>query len=465
MSSVSVLRLLSQFLVIPILSRLLSPTDYGLMAIAMPFVLFTMVFADAGVGRSIIRTPASQKDEWSTCFWLSVLLGLVLGIIMIVLGPIASAIFGEKDLSPIIMSLSLVIFAQSISTVPGAALQQHHRFKTIAAIELTSLFSGIAAAVGIALAGGGAWALAGQQIVLYLVRCALSFWYTPFKPIRVFELKIVRDHLIFGRDVIGVALVQLTIRSLDGLIIGKALGSAMLGFYSMAFQFARLPVMLVTGPLQYVMYAQLAQIRNNVAGIGHIFLLMSRIIASVVFPVVGMVAVAHQPIFTWLLSEKWAFSGEIYMIVAASCSLQAITGIGNIVMMALGRTDRQFRITAEFASLWLVSLFFMVSYGITISALTYSVVVILYAPRLLSLLLPLINCSFASYFRALRVAIATALSCAGVYLALNYEWEIAQWAQITIAAVLAFTGIVIGLLLQRRLLLSEIALCRQALNT
>jgi O-antigen/teichoic acid export membrane protein len=74
MSSVNVLRILAQFIAIPILSRLLSPTDYGLVGIAMPFVLFAMMIADAGVGMSLVRTPAKDREEWSTCFWLSVLL-------------------------------------------------------------------------------------------------------------------------------------------------------------------------------------------------------------------------------------------------------------------------------------------------------------------------------------------------------------------------------------------------------
>ena len=68
--------MLAQLLVIPVLSRLLSPEDYGLVAMAMPFVLFTMCFTDAGVGQSLIRTSREERDVWSTSFWLTVLLGL-----------------------------------------------------------------------------------------------------------------------------------------------------------------------------------------------------------------------------------------------------------------------------------------------------------------------------------------------------------------------------------------------------
>src|ERR1700756_5297111 len=90
MSSVTIFRLLAQLLVIPVLSRLLSPEDYGLVAMAMPFVLFTMCFTDAGVGQSLIRTSREERDVWSTSFWLTVLLGLGLMTIIAATAPFAA---------------------------------------------------------------------------------------------------------------------------------------------------------------------------------------------------------------------------------------------------------------------------------------------------------------------------------------------------------------------------------------
>ncbi len=463
MSSVSALRLLSQFLVIPILSRLLSPTDYGLMAIAMPFVLFTMMFADAGVGRSLVRTPSVEKDVWSTCFWLSIILGFFLGLIMIAVAPVAAAIFHEPELQPIIMSLSVVIFAQAVSTIPGAALQQHHKFKAIAAIEMAGLVTGIVVAIGVALAGGGAWALVGQQIAFYIVRGIMAFWCAPFMPLRVFSLKLVKEHLVFGRDIIGVAIVQLISRSADNLIIGKILGSAVVGVYSMAFQFARLPVILVTGPLQYVLYAQLAQIKHNVMAVSQVFLLLTRILAIVIFPVMGMAAVAHQPIFKWLLSEKWTMSGEIFMIAAGACALQTLTGLGGTIMMVLGRTEIQFKVTAEFAALWVVSLLIAVWYGLDVSTMTYNIVVLAYTPRLLMLLLPIIQCSMGKYLHTILTPAVIALVCILTYMLLNRSLELSQWPQILLSALLALIGVGISALVQKNQLATEISLCRKAL--
>src|SRR5437588_11862345 len=98
MSSVNVLRLLAQFVAVPILSRLLSPSDYGLVGIAMPFVLFAMMLADAGIGMSLIRTPATRRGEWSSCFWVSVLFGGALALGLGALGDVVAKVFAEPAL-------------------------------------------------------------------------------------------------------------------------------------------------------------------------------------------------------------------------------------------------------------------------------------------------------------------------------------------------------------------------------
>src|SRR6516225_5815005 len=118
MSSVNMLRVLAQVLVIPILSRLLSPSDYGLVGIAMPFVLFAMMLADAGIGMSLIRTPANNREEWSSCFWLSVLFGVVLAVIVAGLGKVVAIAFGEPALYGMVTTLAVTVLLQAVFLIP-----------------------------------------------------------------------------------------------------------------------------------------------------------------------------------------------------------------------------------------------------------------------------------------------------------------------------------------------------------
>ena len=458
MSSVNVLRLVAQFFALPILSRILSPKDYGLVAIAMPFVTFAMVLADSGVGMSLVRTSANERGIWSTSFWLSVFLGLVLALIMAACAPLVAHIFEEPRLTSIIVTLAFVVLAQSICTIPGASLQQHHRFKLIAGIEVVSVSCGIGLAVFVALHGGGAWALVGQQVGFFASRLTLTLSFSPFRPLMLVNWRGLREHLIFGRNVLGVNILGFFARSLDNLIIGKILGAAPVGIYAMAFQFVRLPFMLVTGPLQYVLYAQLAAIKGDGEAVRRMFLFLTRALAILVFPAMCMVGVAHGPFFRLLLSQKWASSSTLFMLVAPVGALQAITALGGTVIMALGRTDIQLRTTIEFGILWVIALLTGAHFGLNAIAIAYDCAVLLYFPRSISFTLPLVRCCIPAYLGVIATPVLITAGTVSVFWLITREVPLNDWRQLGLAALLGGAAVVASALLQLRPLIGELGL-------
>ena len=222
-SSINVLRLIVQVLTVPVLARLLSPTDYGLVGMALPFMIFAMIVADAGIGISLIRTPVSDKEVWSTCFWLLTCMGIALAACIALLAPLASFLFDQPRLKPMIMTLALVVLAQAIVTVPAAILQQRRRFQMIAGIEIAAIITSIGAAIVLAYAGWGPWARIGQQVVFFAVRLVATWVCAPFRPMMTCDLQKARAHLIFGGHLLGSNLVSFATRSLDNLVIGKVL--------------------------------------------------------------------------------------------------------------------------------------------------------------------------------------------------------------------------------------------------
>lgn len=460
MSSVNMLRILAQVLVIPVLSRLLSPSDYGLVGIAMPFVLFAMMLADAGIGMSLIRTPATERDEWSTCFWVSVLFGVALALIVGGLGKGVAIVFGEPALSGMVTLLAVTVLLQAVFLIPRAAQQQKHQFGVIAATEITAIALGMVTAVTIAVCGGGAWSLVGQQVAFFGVRVVLTVWLSPFRPLMRMKGHLLKGHVAFSRDVLANNVLLFFTQSLDNLVIGKVLGSAAVGIYAMAFQFARLPMMLISGPLQYVLYAQLAKFKDNTEAVGQAFFAVTRGLAIVVFPAVGMVAAAHQAVFDLLLSAKWASAGYLFMLVAPACALQAVTAIGGTVRMVLGRTDIMLKTTVEFGLLRLVTLVLAVRLGLEWTAFSYNVAVFLYCPRSLMLILPIVGGTFASYFRVVVVPITVTLACIAVFREIIQIGVVGEWPQLFAGGILAIVGIVVSAWAQRKSLGRDVALLR-----
>jgi O-antigen/teichoic acid export membrane protein len=447
---ISVARLLVQLFSVPVIARFLSPEDYGLTAMAMPVILFLMMIADAGLGTSLVRCGKMDKSAWHSCFWISAGLGILVAILLALLSPVVSFILNEPRLTSLVMALAAIIPLQTLTLVPGAALQQQGRFGTIARIEIATMCASIGSAVCFAVMGYGVWALIWQQIVFFTVRLALTLTCSPYRPRLIFDLRDAWEHVVFGRDLLGVSVISFVSRSLENITIGKIYGPGPVGIYSMAFQFARLPFMLVTGPLQYVLYPHIAAIREDKPKLTALFLLLTRVLAMGFLPAVGLVAVASEPIFHLLLSKKWSQAAPVFVLIAPAAALQPVTAILGTFLMALGRTDVQMRIAARFAAVWLVGLMLSVWYGIEAVAATYSLCAIISSLWSLRVGLPYMDCSFAKYMRAfLWPIILTALGII-VYWIVSATLTNHEIAKVFLAITLAVIASVIALVAQFR---------------
>jgi PST family polysaccharide transporter len=418
-----------------------------------------MMIADAGVGMSLVRSaPLTDRVTWSTSFWLILLIGSGLALLPIAFAPFAAHFFGEPNLQQVLIVLSYTIVAQAVAVIPGAALQKLQRFSTIAAIEMTSVVLGIAAAVVTGLAGAGFWALVVQQVVFFTCRLVLTFYSSPFRPHLTFDLPRIKSHVVFGRDVIASNMVTYLTGSVDNLVIGHVLGSSAVGLYSMAMQFIRLPIIVVAGPLQYVLYSHMAAIKDNLPAIRRTFLLVTRVLGIVIFPSLGMVAAAHFAFFTIVLSEKWSESSMIFMILASAGSLQTMMALGGDIMLIMQRTDLRLRTTIEFGLIWVCALVISVSYGIYWVAIAYNCAVLLYFPRVLWLLLSLIECPIKEYLKAMMVPALGTFASIAIYTEVVRVFIPHYYEDAALATLLAIMTAAISALIQLRPLLTESSL-------
>jgi O-antigen/teichoic acid export membrane protein len=458
-SSASLIRVVMQFIALPVLSRLLTPTDYGLLGIAMPFIAFAMLIADAGVGMSLVRTaPLTDRVVWSTSFWVILILGTGLALILGAFAPIAAYIFDEPRLQPIVLVLAITVIAQAAAIIPGAALQKSQQFQTIAAIEVTTIIISVAITITIGYLGGGVWALVGQQMAFFTIRPLMTFVLSPFRPTLAFDLSGIKSHLTFGRDVLGVNIIGHIAGSIDNLVIGRVLGSASVGFYAMAMQFIRLPTVVITGPLQYVLYSHLAVIKDDLPAIRRTFLVVTRVLAILLFPAIGLVAAAHHATFNILLSEKWQQAGLLFMILAPASAVQAMMALGGDIMLVLGRPDLRLRTTIEFSLLWICALVLVAGHGISWIAIAYNCAVLLYMPRLLRLILSLIDCRLVSYIEAIIIPAVMTIAAVLIYVEVNRFISPTDYIDVILGAGLAILAILCSAALQFRALAKESAL-------
>jgi len=413
MSSASIFRLVMQFLAIPILARLLSPSDYGIASMAMPFVIFSLSLADAGIGISLVRCPEQNEQEWSSSFWMTIAAGFALTILLAAVSPLAAMALSEPEVAPVLASLSFVILLQSISTIPGAKMQRDQRYGVIARIEVIAITASLGSAVLIAYYGGGAWALVTQQLVFYAVRMLLTLIFSTFKPIWKFSPSIIKHHAEFGLSILSANILSMITSSCENWIIGRNLGSYTIGTFSMAMQLCRLPIMLVTGPLGAPLYSHLSRI-DNISHVRETFLLLTRMMSMLIFPAMAVSAVASEPLIHTLLSQKWTEAAHIYAYMAPAAAIQTVVTLSNAVLMALGKPRLQMRCALEYMLIWVPLLLFIVSFGINTVAISYSVILTLYNIRKIFISTKYIGISLQNYMTSLLPA--ACISIIAVYL-------------------------------------------------
>lgn len=464
MSSVTILRMLVQILILPVLARVLSPTDYGVVALAMPFVLFAMALSDAGMSASLIRSKTHNDAEWSTGFWAVTGLGLLLALILTSVGLAGSFFLKEPLLFPVVAVLSLTILLQSIATVPGTKLQQNNQFGTIAKIDVLSMLVSLISAVTSAYCGWGVWALVTQQVTHFATKMIMTLLLSGFRPRMIFHMPLIHHHLIFGRDMLGVNFINFIRQSVNSVMIGKILGTAPVGIYSMATTFSELPLRIISGPVQNVLYPRITALHDNIKTLRTLFLFITRIMSVCIIPGISMVAVAHAPIFQLVLSEKWREAGFVFMWLSPAAIILCITALRGTLAIALGQTTIWLKQSYEITLMSILALICAVPFGIQWVAVAYSFAIMLYIPRSLSKILPLIDVSLSDYFKTMYIPCGLSLGSILLYLATTQVNDIGDWSKFFVAFVLGGATCLISLALQKDIIKQNISDLRHALQ-
>lgn len=422
------------FLALPVLARLLGPADFGLVALAMAFVLFTMAFSDAGMGQSLVRTPPEQKDVWSSAFWMIAFLSAGLTLLLLVIAWPSAWAFDEPQLAPLVMALAPLPLIQGLISPAIADLQQREKFALLAFAEILGAVLGATAAIWIAFTGGGAWALVAQQLGIWGGKAIVIICTTRFRPGLVLRLSGLEPHFRFGRDTAGWSLVNFFARQVDPLVIAKVIGTASLGLYSMAYRLMTLPGYLVSGPIQNALYTRMVALRDDPPALKSLVLIASRALSGFIFPPMAVLCVASGAFIEVFLSERWLPAATLFAILAPVGALAAVTGLNGPMFMAIGRTDLRLRMTVEYTVLWVVAVPFLATQGVIAVAIGQAAIFLLYLPRTLQLFLRPIGASFRDYAGAIAVPTLVACGLAAAHVIARTVLSFPPWAEIALAA-------------------------------
>lgn len=454
---------LSQIMVLPIVARHLTVEEFALMAMAMSVVVFCSVLSDAGLGRSLIRTPSYDHEEWVSVFWLLVAVGIGLAAAVLAIGPLWAAFFDQPELVQVLAALSVVPFFQAVSAAPNAEIERRENYTGIARIQVLTTVVSLSLAVALAILGAGIWALVAQQVSLAAVRLAGILYLSRFRPALSFKLRLVTPHLIFARDALSVSAISVIKAQVAVVAIGKFNGEASLGLFSMSARFSKLPQFGLVGPVSTVVYVRMAKAQGDPERLVRIYLAAINLMATLLLPLLAMTAVAGGAIFTVMLSEEWMEIAPIFALSISGLALEAIAvTLLACIFRATGRTDLDVRLSMEstiiYTGLVLTAAFLS---DVLVVAAAISLWGFLIVPRGWYLAKKVVPIEIPDCLNVLLVPVALSLAMAGAHAVLRSSFQPGYAAEIGMAGLIWITGFAVAVSLQHKTLAKAIGVFRE----
>lgn len=380
------------FIIQIVLARLLTPNDYGIVAILTIFIQIAQVFIDSGFANALIQKQNCTEEDYSTVFHYNLVISLVIYVICFVVAPFVAQFYEIDQLTIVMRVITITMVLNSLSIVQRTILVKKIDFKSQ---SIASLFSALTSGIlGIALAyfGYGVWALVYQQIansfLLFVSYSIITKWH----PLFVFNKKSFVELFRFGSRLLGSSLINTLYRNLYTLVIGKKFSPVDLGYYSRAEQFALFPSNNISNIISRVAYPILSKLQDNDEILKNSYRKIIQYSSYIIFPLMfGLIAVA-DPFILYFLTDKWSGAIIILQILCLDWMFDHISALNLNLLYVKGRSDLVLRleiIKKTYAvAILLVSLRFGLV-GVCIGRVIYSVSVIFinsyYTKRIINL--------------------------------------------------------------------------------
>jgi O-antigen/teichoic acid export membrane protein len=330
-----------------VMARLLAPAEFGVLAIMLVFVNIGNVLVQSGLNTAIIQAPDASERDYSTVFWMSLAISLVLYAAVFFCAPLVAAFYSMPTLVAPLRVLVLVLIINSFNSIQEAIVARNLEFKkTFRATVTASAVSGVGG-IAVAVAGGGIWALVVQQLLFQLSKCLVLALQIPWKPRAVFDRDRAERLFGFGWKLLASGLLDQGYQSLSDLVIGKLFTSTDLGYVSQGKKYPLALGTMLDGAIQPVMLSAVSHIQDDSARVKRLARRGLKTSTFLIVPSMTAFAVAANPIVVLLLGEKWL---PCVPFLQAYCFIYAMLPVHTTnlqVLNGMGRSDLFLRLEVE----------------------------------------------------------------------------------------------------------------------
>jgi PST family polysaccharide transporter len=323
-----------------VLARLLTPNDYGLIAMVTAITGFVAIFKDMGLSLVTIQKADINQSQISALFWINVAVSFVLALFLAALAPMIAWFYGEPRLTWITISLAGTFLFSGLTVQHQALLARQMLFTVIAVIEIVSIGISIITAIVLAWYGAGYWALVGLSVASALSSMILVWVFCGWRPgLPVREAGIL-SMVKFGGQITGFDIVNYFARNLDNILLGRFWGANVLGLYSRAYNMMMLPISQIRGPLNSVALPALSHIQDDPIRFKTYYIKLITLIAFITMPLMTFLFICADQVIYLLLGSQWLGASGIFKILCINAFVQPTMSTAGLVLISLGQSKR-----------------------------------------------------------------------------------------------------------------------------
>lgn len=408
-------------LTVAILARLLDPTDFGLVAVAMSIIPFVYLLSDLGFSSYLVQAENVSRRTLSTAFWYASVAGCVLGVALWFSGPLIELVLGVEGVAGVMRGLAPAVVFVALGAIPSVLLRRKLQFRALALLNFIAGFLGQVVAVSLALTGFGVWALIGQTVVTQFFAMVLVWVATRWLPGWTFSWSEFITMFRYGLSVISVELIALTRFLAENAIIAATLGVAGLGYLNIAQRLIQVAQDLTASAITPVSTVVFAQIRARVDRLASGYTRAQAMVYAIIVPAMVFVVVGAPQLVPLIFGTQWGVSIQPAQALAVAGILTVGAALDQALFYGLGKPG-----------IWL-------AYAFAIDALTVVVTLVLARFGLLAVAVGFVGVGLVATWTRWPL-VARRLEISWWHLALPFTRAIA------LGAVLAAAGGVVGAL-------------------
>lgn len=433
---------LVQLIVLIALARILSPSDFGTVAMVTIFIIFANVLIEGGFSSALIQKKDADDVDFSTVFYFSLVFSILLYAILYFSAPSISAFYGVgyQILTPVLRVLGLQVIIFAVNSVQQAYVQRQMMFKNFFWATLVGTITSAFIGLFMAYSGYGIWSIVGQQLTASVINTLTLYYVTRKLPILAFSLEKLKSLFNYGVKLLGASLLVTGFQELRTLIIGKLYTAQDLAFFDRGKQFPSLIVTNINSSIGAVLFPKMAKEQDSIEQIKNTSRISIRFSSYIMCPIMCGLASVSEPFVRIVLTEKWIDCVPLMQWFCIVYFFMPIHTANMQALKAIGRSDTYFKLELVKKIIELVSLFVVVWISIDAIVINMAILTTLFTAVNAYPNYNLIKYSYKEQIADILPATTMSMIMLIVILTFNHFVVLKDWT-------ILFVDIIIGLVL------------------